>query len=104
MEAKSAGAVFRLLHDKPMLFVLYLLAQVDKPQEQALIRDFITRDRFLKLEITGKDLKAAGLTPSAAFAKALLETKVAKADGLVRGKKAELGHALNLARKFGAGE
>ncbi len=103
-EAKSAGAVFRLLHDKPVLFVLYLLAQVDKPQEQALIRDFITTGRFLKLEITGKDLKAAGLFPSAAFASALLETRVAKADGVVSGKKAELAHALSLAREFGGGE
>jgi tRNA nucleotidyltransferase (CCA-adding enzyme) len=100
LEAKSAGAVYRLLFDKPLLFVLYLLTQVDKAEEQALIRDFVTRDRFLKLEITGEDLKAAGLPPSEAFARALLETKIAKADGLLSGRASELAFALKQARKY----
>ncbi len=101
LEAKNAGAVYRLLHDKPLLCVLYLLTQVEKPEEQALVRDFVARDRFLKLEITGRELKAAGLVPSEAFARALLETKAAKADGLVSGREAELAFALAQARKFG---
>lgn len=99
MRDRTPGAVYRSLCSEPLLWVLYLLACLEKPGEVALVRDFVVRDRFVRLEITGDDLKAAGLEPSARFAQALLATRAAKADGLVKGREQELAFALTEARR-----
>ena len=95
---KSPGAVYRLLQGQPLLWVLYLLAQLDRAEEQALVRDFVTRDRFVALEISGEELKGSGVEPSAAFAEALLATRCAKVDGLLGNRDEELAFALKAVR------
>ena len=82
----------------PLSLSLFLLAKVQGPQRQSLVRDYIVRDRFTALAITGTDRIAAGVPPSPAVAAALLETRVAKVDGRVRTREEELAYALEAAR------
>lgn len=95
---KTAGAVYRSLTGEPLLWVLYLQACVESPREQALVRDFLVRHRFVELSITGADLKQAGLDPSPAFAEALLATRAAKVDGRVTSRDEELAFAVEAVR------
>jgi tRNA nucleotidyltransferase (CCA-adding enzyme) len=97
-ETCTAGCAFRALHAMPLSLALFLLAKVQVPQRQSLVRDYIVRDRFTALTITGSDLLAAGVPPSPAVASALLETRVAKVDGKVRTREEELAFALKMAR------
>lgn len=90
----TAGETFALLIGQPVPWVLFLLAKVEPPAKQALVRDFIVRDRFVRLEISGRDLLKAGVTPSSALAGALTKTRVAKVEGRVKSKKDELAFAL----------
>jgi len=97
-EDGTPGGAYRVLHGAPLPLVLFLLAKVQSAARQSRVRDFLVRDRFIGLEITGADLTAAGIPPSAAVARALLETRAAKADGRVRGREEELAFALKVAR------
>ena len=97
----GASAVYKVLLGRPLTWVLYLMAKVQPPPRQALVRDFLTRDRFVKLEISGHDLIAQGVAPSAAISKALLETKAAKIERLVRSREQELAYAIQVAREGG---
>jgi tRNA nucleotidyltransferase (CCA-adding enzyme) len=90
----SAGCAFKTLLGKPVPWVLYLMAKVQPTSRQALVRDFLVRDRFVKLGISGDDLIKAGVPPSAVISRALLETKAAKVEGGVRTREEELAFAL----------
>ena len=98
-EDGTPGGAYRVLHGAPLPLVLFLLAKVQSAARQSRVRDFLVRDRFIGLEITGADLTAAGIPPSAAVARALLETRATKADGRVRGREEELAFALKVARE-----
>jgi tRNA nucleotidyltransferase (CCA-adding enzyme) len=93
-ERETAGATYRALVDQPLTWVLFLLSKVEPAAKQALVRDFLVRDRFTKLEITGRDLIKAGVPASSAIARALLEARVAKVDRKIKGRREELAFAL----------
>ena len=57
---------------------------------------YLDRVRGVCLEISGEDLKAAGVPESPAIGRALKETLALKLDGLVAGREEELGAALTL--------
>jgi tRNA nucleotidyltransferase (CCA-adding enzyme) len=94
----GAGCVYKALVGKPLTWVLYLLAKVQPASRQALVRDFVARDRFVRLDITGHDLLAAGIEPSPAVSRALLETKAAKVEGKLKSRDQELAFALQQAK------
>jgi tRNA nucleotidyltransferase (CCA-adding enzyme) len=102
--APSQGEVYRALVGQPLEWVLFLLAKVDGAAGQARVRDFIARDRFVHLEITGQDLTRSGVPPSPAVAAALEATRAAKVEGLVLGRTRELAFALEHARRTAPGE
>jgi hypothetical protein len=77
--------------------VLFLLAKVEGATGRAGVRDFLTRDRFVRLEISGQDLTLAGLTPSPAIAAALEATRAAKVEGRVTDRAAEMAYAVQAA-------
>ena len=93
------GAVFRLLREDPVEWPLYLLARLEDPGHQGLVRDHLTTHRFASLDIDGEDLKAAGATPSAAFARGLLDALAAKIDGLAPVREDQLRVALDVVRR-----
>jgi tRNA nucleotidyltransferase (CCA-adding enzyme) len=94
----TPGCAYRALAGQPLTMALFLMAKVQQPSRQALIRDFLVRDRFLKLRITGHDLLKADIPPSPAVARALMETRVAKVDGKLKTRGEELAFALSVAR------
>jgi tRNA nucleotidyltransferase (CCA-adding enzyme) len=58
---------------------------------------YLERVRDVRLEITGEDLKRAGVPESPALGEALKETLELKLDGFVSGREEELEVALRLA-------
>ncbi len=89
---------YRALAGQPLEWVLFLLAKVDGPAGQARVRDFLVRDRFVALEITGRDLTRAGIPPSSVIAGALDTVRAAKLEGRCATKEDELALALEVAR------
>lgn len=75
---------------------LALALALGAPAEPIL--DFVARLSRTRLEITGADLLAAGLTESPALGRALAETLARKLDGEVDGRDQELRVALEIAR------
>ena len=92
--ATPRSRTFRALAGQPLEWVLFLLAKVDGPAGQAHVRDFLIRDRFVKLEVTGRDLIRAGVGPSPAIARALDAARAAKVEGEVKTRDEELTFAL----------
>jgi len=93
----TASGAYRVLAGQPLEWVLFVLAKVDGALGQGRVRDFLVRDRFVRLEISGQDLTLAGMAPSPAIAAALSATRAAKIDGLVGGREQELSFALGAA-------
>lgn len=60
--------------------------------------EWSSRLRFVRLDITGDDLIAAGVEPGPALGRALAETLRAKLDGEVEGRDDELRYALKVVR------
>ncbi|MGA9752397.1 MAG: CBS domain-containing protein [Acidobacteriota bacterium] len=90
---------YKALKGQPLPWVLFLLAKIHPPSRQARVRDFLVKDRFLKLAISGHDLIRAGIPPSPAISRALEETRAAKADGRLQNRSEELAFALEAARR-----
>ena len=91
----SPSAIYALLRDEPAEALALALALGVGPEP---ILDWSTRLRFVRLDITGDDLIAAGIEPGPALGRALSETLRAKLDGEVDGRDEELRYALQVAR------
>jgi tRNA nucleotidyltransferase (CCA-adding enzyme) len=78
---------------------LVALAGALGPRRAAL--DWLTRLRFVALEIGGADLLAAGIPEGPAIGRGLDAALAAKLDGEARGREQELVHALRAARANG---
>jgi tRNA nucleotidyltransferase (CCA-adding enzyme) len=91
----SPSAIYALLRDEPAEALALALALGVGPEP---ILDWSTRLRFVRLDITGDDLIAAGVEPGPALGRALSETLRAKLDGEIDGREAELRYALQVAR------
>jgi tRNA nucleotidyltransferase (CCA-adding enzyme) len=91
----SPSAIYALLRDEPAEALALALALGVGPEP---ILDWSTRLRFVRLDITGDDLIAAGIEPGPALGRALSETLRAKLDGEIDGRDEELRYALQVAR------
>ena len=79
------------------LEVLVLAASsADSPVVEERLRAYVERVRGVQLEISGDDLRAAGVAESPAIGEALKETLALKLDGFVSGRDEELETALRL--------
>jgi tRNA nucleotidyltransferase (CCA-adding enzyme) len=90
----SPSAIHALLHDEPPEALALALALGAPPEP---ILEWSRRLRFVRLDITGDDLIAAGIEPGPALGRALSETLRAKLDGEVEGSEDELRYALGVA-------
>jgi tRNA nucleotidyltransferase (CCA-adding enzyme) len=90
----SPSAIYALLRDEPAEGLALALALGVAPEP---ILEWSTRLRFVRLDITGDDLIAAGVEPGPALGRALSETLRAKLDGEVDGRDEELRYALQVA-------
>ena len=91
----SPSGIHTLLRDEPPEALALALALGVAPEP---ILDYGSRLRFVRLDITGDDLIAAGVEPGPQLGRALAETLRAKLDGQVAGRDAELRYALQVAR------
>lgn len=92
----APSAVHALLHSEPPEALALALA-LGAPEEP--IRAYLDTLRDVKLEITGEDLKRAGIPEGPALGRALRETLRLKLDGVVSGRGDELRAALETARR-----
>jgi tRNA nucleotidyltransferase (CCA-adding enzyme) len=78
-----------------VLLVAVLLAP-DPRQAEDRIRGYLERIRDTELEITGEDLRKAGVPESPELGRALKQTLALKLDGFVSGREEELAAALRI--------
>ena len=91
----SPSAVHTVLSDEPPEALALALALGVAPEP---ILEYGTRLRFVRLDIGGDDLIAAGVEPGPQLGRALSETLRAKLDGEVSGRDEELRYALGVVR------
>ena len=116
--AAERDAAARAMRSAPLLAVelrrerspseLYELLRTEPPEALALalalgappdpVLRFVTELRAVRLEISGADLRAAGIPESPAIGRALETTLRRKLDGDLAGREAELEAALSVAR------
>ncbi|MCX7829942.1 MAG: CBS domain-containing protein [Acidobacteria bacterium] len=84
----------------PMILLLFYLSKCEKEEDEILIKNFILKERFVKLEINGEDLKKMGFQPGKHFSVALAETKAAKIDGQLRNKEDEINYAVSVIKRL----
>jgi tRNA nucleotidyltransferase (CCA-adding enzyme) len=94
---QAPSELYELLADRPteVLLMAVLLAPPDGPAEER-VRAYLERIRDVSLEITGEDLKQAGVAESPELGRALKQTLTLKLDGSVSGREEELEAALRL--------
>jgi tRNA nucleotidyltransferase (CCA-adding enzyme) len=106
--ARAAPAIVEGVRGEPRASRIYELLRDEPPEALALalalgappgpILHFVGELRHVRLEISGDDLLAAGVSPSPAVGRALEETLRRKLDGELAGREEELEAALELAR------
>ena len=94
-EPMEASALHALLHPEPAEALALALA-LGAPEGP--VRRFRDELRDVRLEVTGRELIAAGVPPSPRLGRALEETLRRKLDGRVSGRDEELRAALEVAR------
>ena len=91
----SPSGIYALLHGEPPEALALALALGVSPEP---VLAWASKLQFVRLDITGDDLIAAGVEPGPALGRALAETLRAKLDGEVEGREEELRYALQVAR------
>jgi tRNA nucleotidyltransferase (CCA-adding enzyme) len=87
-----------LLDGHPVEVLVAAIALSESPaRTEERLAAYLERVRSVRLEITGEDLKRAGVPESPAIGAALRETLALKLDGFVSGREEELTTALRLA-------
>lgn len=107
--ARKAPGMVRTLETKLPDSALHALLHCEQPEVLALalaqgapkepVVRYLDRLRGTRLEITGDDLRDAGIPESPAIGRALDETLRRKLDGEIEGRDAELAAALETARR-----
>jgi tRNA nucleotidyltransferase (CCA-adding enzyme) len=96
LEPPSPSELYELLAGQPLEVILMavLLALSAGPAEER-VDDYLERLRATSLEISGEDLKKAGVRESPQLGQALKQTLALKLDGVVSGRDEELEAALD---------
>jgi tRNA nucleotidyltransferase (CCA-adding enzyme) len=95
--APPPSELHELLEGQPLEVLAFAVLRSDDPERtEQRVRAYVERVRGVALEITGDDLKQAGVPESPALGRALKETLALKLDGFVSGRDEELRAALRL--------
>ncbi|MFW6388715.1 MAG: CBS domain-containing protein [Desulfohalobiaceae bacterium] len=78
---QSLSKLYFLLHRLPMEAILYIMACTPQENIRKHVSLYLTQLRGEKIEISGRDLKALGLSPGPAYGRILTRILTAKLDG-----------------------
>jgi tRNA nucleotidyltransferase (CCA-adding enzyme) len=94
--AAAPSEMHELLAGQALEVLVLAAASVDSPEVEERLRAYLERVRDVRLEISGDDLRRAGVPESPAIGEALRRTLALKLDGFVSGRDEELRTALRL--------
>ena len=81
---KKNSTIYNRLHGLKVELLLYMMAMTSKESVKRAISRYCTKLRFVKLTITGKDLKRLGLKPGPVFREILDAVRDARLNGRVK--------------------
>ncbi len=90
--------LYQEFYDIPLEVLAFLIVKSRNACLKARVMVFINNLRFIKSEISGRDLIRAGFEPGPQFREVLWQIKLAKLDGHVKTKKEEMALAHKLLR------
>ena len=93
---EAVSRIYFILHNLPLEGVLFLMASSRKEHTRKHISMYLSQLKDTKIDISGKDLKALGLSPGPAYNRILNLILTAKLDGQAPDKNQQL----ELARKL----
>jgi len=85
----APSRVYSLLHDYSPIAITANSVATDSPTARKHIQDFLTRLRYVKPALTGKDLKNLGITPGPGMKEILQRLHAARLDGEVTSQREE---------------
>ncbi|MEF2229912.1 MAG: CBS domain-containing protein [Pseudodesulfovibrio sp.] len=89
-EASGLSALYTLLTPIPVEGVLFLMARSRKEHIRRSISQYLSRLRYMKIEISGKDLQEMGIVPGPMYSTILGKVLMAKIDGRAEGREEQL--------------
>jgi tRNA nucleotidyltransferase (CCA-adding enzyme) len=96
----SSSQLLDLLGGQPLeVLVMTILVSAETEPVETPVRLYLEQVRGVQLEISGDDLRKAGIAESPAIGDALKRTLALKLDGRLEGRDAELQAALRLVRE-----
>jgi len=90
LETRRPAEVYELLEREPIELALWLRASASAGQVRKKVERFLLHDRYLRTEISGKDLIALGYRPGPAFGEALRAALRARLNGEAKTRAEEL--------------
>ncbi|BER91977.1 CBS domain-containing protein [Thermatribacter velox] len=97
--------VFEVCSEIPLEFLYFTLAKFhDQDLARERIRNYLTKWRFVKPELTGSDLKQLGIPQGPIYAKILRELQKARIDNLVYSREEEIALAIKLWERMKASD
>ncbi len=91
------GELHRMLRRVPLEGLLYLVARVEDEDLRRKLTHYVYRERLIAIEISGDDLRNMGLAPGPVYGRILDEVLMARQNGDVGGREAQLRYAGELA-------
>ncbi|GAB6057948.1 CBS domain-containing protein [Desulfonatronum parangueonense] len=96
----SLSELFFILDPLPLESILYLMARSQKEEMRRHISLFLTQLKTQKVSVTGKDLKAMGLTPGPVYSDVLRTLHAAMIDGKAIDRNSQLALAGELVSRL----
>lgn len=90
--------LYDIVHPIPVEGVLFLMARSRKEHIRKSISQYLSRLRYEKIEVTGKDLQDAGIEPGPIYTSILTRLMTAKIDGRAETRDQQLSLAKQLSR------
>ena len=100
-ETSGLSALYTILNPIPVEGVLFLMARSRKEHIRRNISQYLSRLRYIKIEISGRDLQEMGIAPGPMYAAILHRVLMAKIDGKAEGREEQLRLAGQLYRDMG---
>jgi len=100
-ETAGLSGLYAILNPIPVEGVLFLMARSRKEHIRRNISQYLSRLRYIKIEITGRDLQEMCIAPGPLYAIILEKVLMAKIDGKAEGREEQLALAGRLYRDMG---